>query len=245
MNKSACVLIATYNEASTIGDILTILNNEYNLDVFIIDDNSPDGTAVIAKAFSKTKVIVRTDKKGIASAYIDGFKHITDNYQYDYVVQMDAGLTHNPHDVPKMIAHAIKNNADLVIGSRSIKQQKIISYRTLLSKIAIYLMKLIHINQNDVTSGFRCWKNSLLKNIWYDFIDAKGFGFQLQMLYNATFLKAKINEYPVEYKLTNSSLNRKIIWEAFCVWFHLWFYVDGTDHNLTLKHHYKQVKIYE
>lgn len=236
--KSTCVLLATYNEADNIGQILDLLNNKHNLDVVIVDDNSPDGTAAIARKYPKTRVVVRVGKKGIASAYIDGFKYINENFHYDYVVQMDAGMTHDPDDVVKMVEYAIEKDADLVIGSRDIKHQKIISYRTVLSKTAVLLMRMVGIKQNDVTSGFRCWRSGLLRRLWFDFVTSKGFGFQIEMLYMTKFLDAKIEEYKIPYKLTNSSLNRKIIIEAFLIWCRLFFYVQGTDHDLMLEKHY-------
>jgi dolichol-phosphate mannosyltransferase len=235
-----CVLLATYNEADTIAEILNILNNKFGIQVVVVDDNSPDGTAEIARKFPQTHVIVRTNKRGIASAYIDGFQSILQNYNYEYIIQMDAGMTHDPYDVLKMIRLANDKNALLVIGSRNIDKQKIQGFRTVLSKTARILMKLIGVNQTDVTSGFRCWNTTLLKKIDFDFIDAKGFAFQLQMLYNANYLTTGgkgIAECPIKYQLTNSSLNWKIILEAAKIWFKL-FYIKMFTNNKILKDHY-------
>jgi dolichol-phosphate mannosyltransferase len=229
-NHTACVLIATYNEAESIGQILYYLTNSVGIDVFLVDDNSPDGTANIARGFPLTNVIVRTTKRGIASAYLDGFKHILENHNYGYIIQMDAGLTHDPTDIARMLNMIEYTNSDLVLSTRQINIQKIKSFRTVLSKSARLLMKFIGVNQTDVTSGFRCWKTDLLKKIDFDKITAKGFGFQLQLLYYATKLKAKISEHPVQYVLTNSTINSKIIFESAKIWLQL-FYLNLFSKN--------------
>lgn len=131
---------------------------------------------------------------------------------------MDAGLTHNPKDIGLMLSKAESNHYDLVIGSRRIDNVKIMHWRTFLSKSALILVRLLGIKQTDVTSGFRCWKLSLLKKINFGFIRSKGFSFQWELLYQCLILKSNIGEICIDYKLTNSSLNRKIIIESFMVW---------------------------
>lgn len=212
------IIIATYNEAENIKELLDQLKN---YDVFIVDDNSPDGTAEIASSYANVNVMKRIDKRGIASAYIDGFKWILNlDKKYDKIVQMDAGLTHNPADIPHMLNSSI--NCDLLIGSRNIEKQKIKNYRTIISKFAVFLMSLISIKYSDVTSGFRVWDYSLLKKLNFESVEAKGFAFQLELLYQANNQhQAKIKEYYISYKLTNSSFNTKILLEAIYIWFKL------------------------
>jgi dolichol-phosphate mannosyltransferase len=229
--KNICILIATYKESDNINELLQQLAS---YDVIIIDDNSPDGTADICKQYSNTDVIVRTKERGIGSAYITGFKCALKKEKYDYIVQMDAGLTHDPKNISVLLQCAKEKNSDLVVASRNINSQKIVSYRTVLSKTALNLMKLIGIKQSDVTTGFRCWKSSFLKKIPFDFITSNGFAFQLQMIYCSNYLSNNISEISTEYKLTNSSLRFSIVVDAFKVWWNL-FLEKYYYHNYHLK----------
>lgn len=210
-----CILISTYNEANNIEKLLDRLQN---YDVIIIDDSSPDGTAELASKYKNVTVVVRKNKRGIASAYIDGFKWVLNSgKEYAKIVQMDAGLTHNPDDIPHMIEAS--NFCDLLIGSRNLPARKTKSYRTLISKTAVLLMRFLKINLKDVTSGFRIWDVELLKKINFDKVKSKGFSFQLELLHQAFIdLNANVKEYYIEYKLTNSSFNLKILLEAIKIW---------------------------
>ena len=205
-----CILLATYNEADNISSLLQELSM---YDVCVIDDSSPDGTADICRGFPNAEVIVRT-KRGIASAYIDGFKHIIGKNKYDYIVQMDAGMTHNPKDITRMLKKAELDGCDLVIGCRNVQEMPKIHWRTFLTKSAKLAVKLLGIWQSDVTSGFRCWKIDLLKKLDFDKVRSKGFSFQWELLYYCANLKANIGEITINYMLTNSSINRRIIVES-------------------------------
>ena len=226
MLTKTCVLIATYNEADNIEQLLSRLTG---FDVVVVDDGSPDGTAAICKSFENVTVISRPGKSGIASAYIDGFRWLLERKKYDVIVQMDAGLTHNPYDIVPMLETLELNNYDLVIGSRRITKQPLWHFRTFLSLAAVHLMRLIDINFEDVTSGFRIWRSDLLSRINWNFISAHGFGFQLQMLYSAVSLQANIAEYQIPYKLTNSSLNSRMIGEAIKIWGNLFIVTKRSE----------------
>jgi dolichol-phosphate mannosyltransferase len=206
------VVLATYNEADNIERLLYMLR-EYT--VVLVDDNSPDGTGEIAKTFLNVHLISRPCKLGIASAYYDGFKYAL-TLNPDYIVQMDAGLTHNPKDIKAMLNMATSYDADLVSGNRFTFPIVGRTKRTLLSNIASALMRFIGINVQDATCGFRLWKPSLLRRIVNSQWISTGFAFQLETLHMAKTLSGmhKIRFVPIEYKLTNSSLNWKILLEA-------------------------------
>lgn len=206
------VVIATYNEADNIESLLSKLS-DYK--VVIVDDSSPDGTGEIAKNFRNVTVLSRPGKQGIASAYRDGFKHAL-SLNPDFVVQMDAGLTHNPKDIKAMIDEATDYNADLVGGNRFAYPTLIKTKRTLLSNIASALMRFIGIDVKDATCGFRVWRPELLKKIVATHWASEGFAFQLETLHMAKTFSgmSKIRFVPIDYKLTNSSLNLKIVLEA-------------------------------
>jgi dolichol-phosphate mannosyltransferase len=201
------VVIATYNEYKTIGQILERLPYP----VIVVDDDSPDGTGIIAQ-YSGAIVINRPRKSGIASAYYDGFMKALE-MEPKYIVQMDAGLTHQPEDVKRLIDKA-HEGYELVIGSRFMRPVKH-GYRSIISRIATTMMRYIGIKVTDATSGFRCWDaKELLPWIILEPFKAHGFAFQLETLFRASQLTADIAEVPIEYRLTNSSFRILMLFEA-------------------------------
>ena len=222
MRKDVIIVIATYNEADNIEKLLDQLT-QYK--VIIVDDSSPDGTGRLAGHYMNVKVVTRRRRKGIASAYYLGFKKALDQ-RPKYIIQMDAGLTHDPKDIKFMLG-LIKffNSINLVAGARFIQDYESKGYRTFISKCAAYLMGLLlKRNIPDATSGFRCWRASalekVLKQIGPDF-KSKGFAFQLETLYQAAKVTDKYHILftPIKYKLTNSSFKLKMLLEA------LWIYI--------------------
>ena len=207
------VVIATYNEADTIVSILEALQE---VSVLVVDDSSPDGTGDIARRYEHVQVLTRPSKKGIASAYLDGFRAALER-QPNYVVQMDAGMTHKPEDVPRLVAHAEATGSDLVVGSR-FSHPDFRGYRTLISYGAAFLMRRLGINVRDATSGFRCWRTDQLAALDFSQVQAKGFAFQLELLYFSWRAGGKISEMSIEYQLTNSSFNSGMIAEALQVY---------------------------
>lgn len=216
---TAAVVIATYNEAETIGEILDILTPHYTC--VVVDDSSPDGTADIARDYQNVIVIQRPGKMGIASAYIRGMQAAL-RLHTDYIVQMDAGGTHQPGQVASFIRYAREYNVDLVIGSRFLYTVEWRGYRTLISWCAALLMRLRGVNVADATSGFRCWRSSLLYGLDFDAIKAKGFAFQIETLMQAHNLGAQIDEMQIPYALTNSSFNWRMVREALRVYGGFW-----------------------
>src|SRR3990167_2136052 len=211
------VVIATYNEAESIDKILSALAFP-SWRVIIVDDNSPDGTSSIARRYDNVEICVRKNERGIASAYRLGFHIALHHTQPDWIVQMDAGMTHDPADALRLVAKAEDTGADLVIGSRFLYKPEIKGMRTLISLGAAALMRLRGAPVTDATTGFRCWRpRILLLAALYPF-RAQGFAFQLETLYQAVRMGANIQEISVPYKLTNSSFRPAMLAEA------LWIY---------------------
>jgi dolichol-phosphate mannosyltransferase len=210
----AIVVIATYNEATSIGQILDYLPYA----AIVVDDNSPDGTAKIAERWFAV-VINRLQKGGVASAYRDGFKEALE-FQPRFIVQMDAGFTHNPADVERLIDKAKAGNR-LVIGSRFLNNVPN-NPRSVISKAAAFLMRWLGVNVADATSGFRCWDIDLLAEVIKEPFKATHFAFQLETLYRADRIGATIGEIPIEYKLTNSSFKPAMLVEALKIYIGLW-----------------------
>ncbi|MEK8019969.1 MAG: glycosyltransferase [Candidatus Parabeggiatoa sp.] len=211
------VVIATYKEAETI-DIILSTFMACNLPAIVVDDNSPDGTANLAKAHKNAYVIVRKNKRGIASAYLDGF-HAALEQGYDYIVQMDAGLTHDPTKVPSMLDKCQREQFSLVIGSRFLNGLSVKSYRTLISLGAAWLMSRINVDVKDATGGFRCWHGAHLRKLLTEHsATAKGFAFQLELLYWTFAMGGKVGEIPIDYLLSNSSFNFNMVCEGLQVY---------------------------
>lgn len=201
----ACIVIATYNEAATIRQIIEAVD----WPVIVVDDSSPDNTGLIARS-AGAMVITRPAKSGIASAYFNGFRAALDS-RAEFIVQMDAGLTHNPVDVALLLATA-QDGYDLVIGSRQFGW----GYRAMISRSAAVLMRANGIKMPDVTSGFRCWRRSLLQRVASKPFKASGFAFQLEAIHRAK--GAKMAAIPIEYKLTNSTFRPQMLMEALKIW---------------------------
>lgn len=211
-----CVAMATYNEAETIGQILSGLDFK-GWTVVIVDDNSPDGTADIARAYPRACVHVRKHERGIATAYRLALQLALEQSP-KWVIQMDAGGTHRPVDAWFM---ADQPNADLVIGSRFFIPVKSRGFRTWISKGAAALMRLRGVQVSDATSGFRCWRSDLLEKVIDRPFVSRGFAFQLETLYQAYRMGARIKETSIPYRLTNSSFRPQMLREALQVYFEL------------------------
>ena len=219
------VITPTYNESK---NILTLINrikdNVNDIDILVIDDNSPDGTSDIVAKFAESRndifLITRDGKLGLGTAYIEGFKWATQN-NYDIVIQMDADLSHDPKDLPRML-QAIKDY-DLVIGSRYIDGVNVINWpmsRLLLSYFAnIYSRIVTGLPIYDSTGGFKCYSINVLKNMPYKFIKSEGYSFQIETTFYSWINKYNIKEIPIIFTdrtIGESKMNKKIIYEA--VW---------------------------
>ena len=219
------VITPTYNESK---NILTLINrikdNVNDIDILVIDDNSPDGTSDIVAKFADSRndifLITRDGKLGLGTAYIEGFKWAIQN-NYDIVIQMDADLSHDPKDLPRML-QAIKDY-DLVIGSRYIDGVNVINWpmsRLLLSYFAnIYSRIVTGLPIYDSTGGFKCYSINVLKNMPYKLIKSEGYSFQIETTFYSWINKYNIKEIPIIFTdrtIGESKMNKKIIYEA--VW---------------------------
>lgn len=211
MHTDAVVAIATYNEAETIGQIVDGLM-AHGLWVIVVDDDSPDGTARIA-ANHGAMVEVRHGQRGIASAYVRVLR-LGLAMDAQYVIQMDAGGTHDPEDAMRMLRVAEGFRQGLVIGSRFECDVPVLSYRTLISRGAAWLMRRAGIQVHDATSGFRVWRCDVLTAALHAGVRSEGNAFQLELLWNAYRAGAVIGEHPIPYRLTNSQFRPWMIREA-------------------------------
>ena len=225
----ALVIIPTYNEIENIERMLRLVPTLHeDLDVLIIDDGSPDGTAAVVKQMkeqdSRIHLIERKGKQGLGSAYVTGFKYAIKN-GYDYVLEMDADFSHNPHDIPRLIDAAQKY--DLVIGSRYSNGVNIVNWpikRLLISYFASKYVRIITgMPVKDPTGGFKCFKRQTLEAIDLDQIHSGGYSFQVEMNYRAWCKGLRIKEIPIiftERMNGVSKMSKAIVWEAaWMIWY--------------------------
>jgi dolichol-phosphate mannosyltransferase len=181
--KPVLVVIPSYNEKDNIGNLIEeLLNVDSNIDVLVVDDNSPDGTSEVVRkstGFNKRVfLITRTKKDGRGGAVLDGFRYgLRDKKRYEYFFEMDADFSHPPKEIPLFLDKG--DHADCVIGSRYIKGSKIIGWpwsRKIFSKLAnIYARFLLRIPITDYTNGYRLYKREVLERINFDAIEKNGY----------------------------------------------------------------------
>lgn len=220
------IITPTYNENKNIESLIEqIFLNSKESDILVIDDNSPDGTSKkvqeLQKKYKNLYLEVRASKSGLGTAYIFGFKWAIDN-NYDTVIQMDADLSHDPKEIPELLADLREN--ELVIGSRYIQGVSVVNWpirRLLLSYGAnLYSRLITGMPINDGTGGYKAWKIKLLKKIDLDTIKSQGYSFQIEMNFRAWVLNAKIKECPiifVDRTIGESKMSKSIMFEAIWV----------------------------
>ena len=225
----ALVIIPTYNEAENINSIIDkVLEQDNSVNILIVDDNSPDGTAEIVeqkivKIPNRIHILKRERKLGLGSAYVFGFRYaLTEGY--DYILEMDADFSHDPKMIPVFLKEA--KNFDLVIGSRYIAGINVVNWpliRLILSYFASRYVRLITgLPLHDATSGFKCFNRKVLETIDLDSILSDGYSFQIEMNYRAWIKKFTLKEVSIIFtdrQNGHSKMSKKIIREAiFVVW---------------------------
>src|SRR5690606_35432339 len=198
-----------------------------NLDVLVVDDNSPDGTGTYVEKLSQSneriKIIKRAGKMGLGTAYVEGFKYALIN-NYDYIFEMDADYSHDPKEI-KNFLEAIKDY-DLVIGSRYKGGVNVVNWpmkRLILSVFANKYTRLITgLPVHDATGGYKCFRRKVLEAINLDEIHSNGYSFQIEMNYKAWkkgFRVGEINIIFIDREKGASKMSKKIVREAiFMVW---------------------------
>ena len=200
------IIIPTYNEIENIEKMLRkVMNLEDGFDVLIIDDGSPDGTAQVVKKLmeefpARMFIIERAGKQGLGTAYITGFNWSLE-HGYDYIFEMDADFSHDPDDLPRLYRACSEGGADLAIGSRYCNGISVINWpigRVIMSYYAsVYVRTVLGMKVFDCTAGFKCYRRNVLEAIDFDRVRMRGYGFQIEMKYNAYKLGFKLKEVPI------------------------------------------------
>ncbi len=237
----AIVVIPTYNERENIEPLLEALLGLplTNLSVLVVDDASPAGTGDVVRRHAvsdpRVTLLSRPRKEGLGGAYTAAFNLLLgtesghkerERERPEALVQMDADFSHDPGDVPRLLAGLFQ--ADLVVGSRYVQGGHTKNWgleRTLLSRSANRAARLItHVPLRDLTGGFNAWRTSLLASIRPDTIRAEGYGYLVELKVRAARAHARVLETPItftERRLGASKLSKRVIWEAMGVVFRL------------------------
>lgn len=224
--QDTLVIIPTYNEKENIEKIIrTTFSQKKAFDILVVDDNSPDGTALIVEnlrhEFPKSLYIEnRKVKNGLGAAYIHGFKWALAR-KYEFIIEMDADFSHNPADLEQLYEACAHDGADLSIGSRYSRGVNVVNWpmsRILLSFFASkYVRFVTGLPVHDTTAGFVCYKRKVLETINIDKIQFVGYAFQIEMKFKAWKHGFTIKEVSVIFtdrSLGESKMNRTIITEA-------------------------------
>ncbi len=203
--KKNLVIIPTYNEKENVEKMIrAIFSLKTPFHLLIIEDNSPDGTAEIVKNLQNEfpgclHIKERKGKLGLGTAYIEGFKWALAQ-NYDYIFEMDCDFSHNPDDLERLFS-AVKNGADVAIGSRYISGINVVNWplgRVLMSYLAsVYVRIITGMKIMDTTAGFKCYRRKVLETIDLDKIKLKGYGFQIEMKFTAYKFGFNIVEVPI------------------------------------------------
>lgn len=222
------VVTPTYNEAENIKRLIeSVLSQGDEIEMLVIDDNSPDGTALIIKEIMKSNprvhLIERPGKMGLGTAYVEGFKYAL-KHNFDFIIEMDADFSHDPKEIPNLLKKA--ENYDLVLGSRYVDGIRILNWpisRLILSYGAsLYTRWITGLPVKDTTGGFKCFRRKVLESIDLDKIKSNGYAFQIEMNFKAWKKGFKITEHPIIFAdrtYGTSKMSKKIVYEAiFLVW---------------------------
>ena len=225
----ALVIIPTYNERDNLVELMgrVFAQNLPDLEVLIVDDNSPDGTGVLADEMSardpRIHVMHRAGKLGLGSAYVAGFRYALAR-DYEAVFEMDADFSHNPDSLPVFLKEL--EHADLVLGSRYLHGVTVVNWplsRLILSYSAnVYSRVVTGMNVKDLTGGFKCFRRQVLEAIDWDRVKSDGYGFQIEINFKAWRKGFRIQEIPIMFvdrKAGESKMSRRIVYEAaWMVW---------------------------
>jgi dolichol-phosphate mannosyltransferase len=219
MHGSVWVILPTYNEAENIAPVVGGIRAAVpDARILVVDDNSEDGTGALADRLADD-VLHRPGKAGLGRAYAAGFAYALANGA-EYVVEMDADLSHDPADLPRLIAPALEG-ADLVLGSRYVHGGGVENWNLQRRVISLagceYARRVLGVEIRDLTGGFKCFRASALERIEPHTAGAQGYAFQVELTWRALSLGMRIVEVPIRFRerrLGESKMSANIALEA-------------------------------
>ncbi len=222
-NKEILVIIPTYNELENIQKLVPqVLAQNSKIEILVVDDNSPDGTAdaveKMMQTTSRLHLLKRSSKMGLGTAYVAGFRFALER-QYNIIFEMDADFSHDPEEIPRFLETI--RDYDLVIGSRYIRGVNVVNWpmsRLLLSWLAnLYTRIVTGLPLKDSTSGYKCFRRRVLEAIDLDRVNSDGYAFQIEMDFKAWKKGFRLIEIPIVFvdrDVGVSKMNSGIVREA-------------------------------
>ena len=216
------VCLPTYNERENLERMVRALG-EHGVSVLVIDDNSPDGTGELADQLAHelphVEVLHRERKEGLGPAYLAGFERaLADGAEL--ILEMDCDFSHDPSDVPRLIAAA--EDADLALGSRYVPGGAVRNWglirRAISAGGSLYARLLLGVGVRDLTGGFKCYRRAVLETIDVDAISSRGYAFQIETTYRALRAGFRIVEVPITFvdrEQGGSKMSKSIVLEGF------------------------------
>jgi dolichol-phosphate mannosyltransferase len=232
--NEALIIVPTYNERENLPRMAEVLLSlPVKVDMLVVDDNSPDGTGKLADELAarhpEIHVLHREKKEGLGRAYIAGFQWALER-SYEFVFEIDCDFSHDPHDIPRFLEAAKKQDADLVLGSRYDGGIRVVNWplkRLMLSRGAgIYVSLITGMPFTDPTGGYKCFRRRALQAIALDQVRSNGYSFQVEMTHRLWRNGYKVVEVPIiftERVQGASKMSRDIVREAFLMVWRLWF----------------------
>ena len=231
------VISPTYNECKNVQSLIELILGKYpEFHLLIVDDSSPDGTANKVKElqadYPNLHLEERPTKDGLGTAYIYGFKWAIER-EYDRIVQMDADLSHDPNDVPRLVN--LLDEHDLIVGSRYVEGVSVVNWpirRLILSYSAnLYSRVITGMPIKDSTGGFKAWRREVLEELDLNAVRSQGYSFQIEMNFRTWCKGFRIKEVPiifVDRTIGESKMSKNIVYEAiFMVWrLRIWKYFN-------------------
>jgi dolichol-phosphate mannosyltransferase len=224
MTGPVWIVVPTYNEAANLEPLLAALRAELpDARMLVVDDASPDGTGALADAIAArdpgVEVLHRPEKAGLGVAYVSGFAHALAGGA-EYVVEMDADLSHDPRDVPRLLERA-RAGADLVLGSRYVDGGGVEDWdllRRVLSRGGCrYARTVLGVAVRDLTGGFKCFRAATLAAIDFETVRSEGYAFQVELTYRALARGLRVEEVPIVFRertAGESKMSARIALEA-------------------------------
>jgi dolichol-phosphate mannosyltransferase len=224
MTGLAWIVVPTYDEAANLEPLVRgVRESVPEARILVVDDDSPDGTGRLAQALADAdplvEVLHRPAKAGLGVAYVDGFAHALRGGA-DYVVEMDADLSHDPRDLPRLLA-AAGAGADLVLGSRYVAGGGVADWgllRRALSRGGCrYARTVLGVGVRDLTGGFKCFRAETLRAIGFETARSQGYAFQVELTYRALARGLRVEEIPITFRdrgASDSKMSARIALEA-------------------------------
>ena len=219
----ALVCLPTYDEKDNVVPMTAaILAATPDVDVLIIDDNSPDGTGKLADGIAarepRVKVLHRAGKEGLGKAYLAGFDWAL-RHGYELILEMDADFSHDPRYLPGMLEAA--RGADLVLGSRNVPGGGTVNWgvgRKIISRGgSLYARTILGIAVRDLTGGFKCFHRKVLESIDLPTVECSGYAFQIELTFRALRRGFRVVEFPIVFvdrRVGQSKMSKRIVLEA-------------------------------